>query len=135
MEKIGVQTTLKNQEWKTLLDTKRQGDFEVMRYTWLADYNEASTMLDVLTTGHGSNDSRYSNPAYDALMKEAKLAPTDEQRNKMYAEAEKILAKDMPILPVFHLANVFLKDTSVGGYPMNNPQNMVYSKDLYRIRQ
>ena len=134
-KKIGVETTLKNQEWKTLLDTKRQGDFQIMRYTWLADYNEASTFLDVLTTGHGSNDSRYSNPEYDHLVNDAKLAPTPEKRNAMYEEAEKILARDMPIIPAFHLANVRLMDTSVGGYPMHNPQNTVYSRNLYRIKK
>ena len=132
-KKIGVETTLRNLEWKTLLSTRRQGDFEVMRYTWLADYNEASTMLDVLTTGHGSNDSGYSNPDYDALMKEAKQAPSDEQRNILYAQAEKMLARDMPVLPVFHPVRFFLKAPSIGGYPMNNPQDIVYTKDLFPV--
>ena len=67
-------------------------------------------------------------------MKEAKLAPTDEQRNILYAEADNLLAQDMPVLPMYFAGNVFLKDVSVGGYPMKNPQNIVYSKNLYRIK-
>ena len=133
-KKLGVKTTLKNEEWKAMLDTKLRGDFEIVRAGWTADYNEASSMLDVMLSFNGQNSGRYVSPDYDELMKEAKLAPTDEQRNILYAEADNLLAQDMPVLPMYFAGNVFLKDVSVGGYPMKNPQNIVYSKNLYRIK-
>ncbi|WP_257978352.1 ABC transporter substrate-binding protein, partial [Aeromonas caviae] len=67
-KKLGVQVSLVNQEWKTYLETKKQGQFEVARAGWNADYNEASSMLDLMQTTHGTNDGKYSNPEYDKLM-------------------------------------------------------------------
>ncbi|MGL5556687.1 MAG: ABC transporter substrate-binding protein, partial [Aeromonas veronii] len=52
-KKLGVQVSLVNQEWKTYLETKKQGQFDVGRAGWIADYNEASSMLDLMQTTHG----------------------------------------------------------------------------------
>ncbi|MFA0544391.1 ABC transporter substrate-binding protein, partial [Vibrio sp. 10N.222.52.B7] len=42
---LGAQVELENQEWKSYLVSRRQGDFDVMRASWCGDYNEASTFL------------------------------------------------------------------------------------------
>ena len=49
-KKLGVQVSLVNQEWKTHLETQKQGNFDVGRAGWIADYNEASSMLDLMQT-------------------------------------------------------------------------------------
>ncbi|MCL6269275.1 hypothetical protein M3P05_04860 [Sansalvadorimonas sp. 2012CJ34-2] len=41
-------------------------------------------------SGHGNNAGHYSNPGYDRLVAKAKVAPTEEERNAIYAQAEKI---------------------------------------------
>ena len=51
-KKLGVQVSLVNQEWKTYLETKKQGNFDVGRAGWIADYNEASSMLDPVSYTH-----------------------------------------------------------------------------------
>ncbi len=72
---LGVEAKLQNQEWKTMLDAKRTGNFDAVRYAWIADYDDATTFLNNFRTGDSSNTSRYSNPAYDeALMNAAKSA-------------------------------------------------------------
>ena len=54
MEKnsLGVEVTLENQEWKTYLDTRRQGNFEVTRAGWCGDYNEASSFLSLMRSNN-----------------------------------------------------------------------------------
>ncbi len=44
---LGAQVTLQNQEWKTLLETRHQAQFDVVRATWCADYNEPSSFLNL----------------------------------------------------------------------------------------
>ncbi|WP_375057814.1 ABC transporter substrate-binding protein [Zobellella sp. DQSA1] len=127
---LGVEVELVNQEWKTYLDTKTQGNFEVARAGWIADYNEASSMLDLMQTTHGNNDGKYSNPEFDRLMAQSRLATDDEARNQLYAQAEEILAVDMPIAPIYQYVKARLVQPHVGGYP-DNPLDNVYSKDLY----
>ena len=64
-QKLGVNAGLENLEWATYLDARSQQNFDVARAAWCADYNEASTFLDLMTTTHGSNDGKYSNARVD----------------------------------------------------------------------
>ncbi len=127
---LGVEAELVNQEWKTYLDTKTQGNFDVARAGWVADYNEASSMLDLLQTTHGNNDGKYSNLRYDELMKSSRSIVDTAARNDNYAQAEEILAEDMPIAPIYQYVKARLVQQHVGGYP-NNPLDNLYSKDMY----
>ena len=78
---LGVDVALVNQEWKTYLETKSGGNFDIARAGWIADYNEASSMLDLKQTTHGNNDGKYSNPKYDALMAKSREVANAEERN------------------------------------------------------
>lgn len=131
-KKLGVQVSLVNQEWKTYLETKKQGNFDVGRAGWIADYNEASSMLDLMQTTHGNNDGKYSNPTFDKLMSESRNQVDAEARNKLYVQAEEILAKDMPIAPIYQYVTSRMVKPYVGGYPAN-PLDNIYSKDMYIV--
>ncbi|MGL5038592.1 MAG: ABC transporter substrate-binding protein [Aeromonas sp.] len=131
-KKLGVQVSLVNQEWKTYLETKKQGQFDVGRAGWIADYNEASSMLDLMQTTHGNNDGKYSNSAFDKLMNESRDQVDVAARNKLYVQAEDILAKDMPIAPIYQYVTARMVKPFVGGYPAN-PLDNLYSKDMYIV--
>ncbi|WP_417069319.1 peptide ABC transporter substrate-binding protein [Niveibacterium terrae] len=129
--KLGpIKIELVNQEWKTFLDSCIRGDFVVARASWVADYNEASTMLDLFTTGHGQNHGKYSNPAYDKLLQQAKLAPDDASRIRFYQQAETILAHDTPALFFYFYSNKMLIKPWVRGYGPD-PMGYAMSKELY----
>ncbi len=129
-QKLGVRITLANFEWKTYLNIRKNREFDVARSAWCGDYNEASTFLDLLTTGHGANDGGYSNPKVDELMGASK---TVENPGRIYAEVEKILAEDMAVIPIYHYANTFLLSADIKGWPYENVENNWYSRNLYRV--
>ncbi|WP_116133401.1 peptide ABC transporter substrate-binding protein [Tropicimonas sp. IMCC34043] len=131
-QKLGVETELQNFEWKTYLDVRRDGQFDVARVAWCADYNEASTFLNVLTTDNEQNDGKWSNAEFDRLMA---ASATAEDPEVMYTDAEKVLSDDMGILPIYHYANTFLLKSDIKGWPYNNAENNWYSKDLYRVAE
>lgn len=130
-KKLGVKVNLENQEWKTYLDNRSQGNFDVIRAGWCGDYNEASTFLSLLQSNNDSNDSKYNSAAYDAVMNEALVATDEQTRAEKYSQAESLLAKDMPITPIYHYMMARLVQDRVGGYPMHNAEDKIYSKDLY----
>lgn len=128
---LGVDIALENQEWKTYLDTRRQGNFDVTRAGWCGDYNEASSFLTLMKSTNSSNDPKYQSEEYDAVMAKAIASTSEEERQKLYAEAEKLLARDMPIAPIYQYVKSRLVSPSVGGYPYNNAEDKIYAKDLY----
>ncbi|HIF9253353.1 ABC transporter substrate-binding protein [Photobacterium damselae subsp. damselae] len=130
---LGVTANLENQEWKSYLDSKRQGNFDVSRAGWCGDYNEASTFLAIMRDGHSQNYPKYTSKAYDKALDDALAAASIESRAQAYKNAESLLATDMPIMPIYHYVNARLVNPKVGGYPMKNPEDNIYSKDLYII--
>ena len=129
---LGVELTPNNYEWKVHTDKMIAGDFEMARYAWCADYNEASTFLDLYTGYSTNNDGKYANPDYDKLLKDAK-GMADPSAN--YTKAEEILAKDMPIIPIYHYAKVDMVKPDLKGLPQHDVMQFWYGKDLYRIKQ
>ncbi len=129
-QKLGVETTLENMEWKTYLEIRANQEFDVARSAWCGDYNEASTFLDLLTTTHGANDGKYSNERVDELMAASK---TSMDPQAAYTEVEQILAEEMAIAPIYHYTQAFMKKPDIKGWPLNNVENNWYSKNHYRV--
>ena len=131
-QKLGVQVELANMEWKVFLEERGNQNFELARGAWCGDYNEASTFLDLLDSDSGYNDGKYSNEEYDALLESAKTAG---DTTELYTSAEQILAADMPVIPIYHYAGVYMMDSDVGNWPVNNVEQNWYSKNLYKIAE
>lgn len=127
---LGVEAKLQNQEWKTMLDTMHTGNFDAVRYAWIADYDDASTFLNNFITGSSENTSQYSNPAYDALQMKAAQAKDVAERGQYYQQSEDILAQDVPAIPVYHYVKAYLVKPWVGGFEPNN-RGEFFTKDLY----
>ncbi|MGJ0577627.1 ABC transporter substrate-binding protein [Xenorhabdus bovienii] len=126
---LGVEVVLQNQESKSLYDTMSQGNFEVVRYAWNADYNSPISFLDIFTTGNTSNIPQYSNKEFDQWVLKA-----DETNNKIYYQrALDILTQDSPAIPVYYYVRTKLVKPYVGGVHIS-PLGDVSTKDLYIIK-
>ncbi len=128
---LGANVELENQEWKSYLVSRKQGNFDVMRASWCGDYNEASTFLSLLRSGSSGNFARYNSKEYNMAMDNA-LATTDaKERQAYYDKAEQLIAADAPIAPIYYYMQARLVRPNVGGFAKNNVEGRIYSKDLY----
>lgn len=127
---LGVEAKLQNQEWKTMLDTMHTHNFDAVRYAWIADYDDAATFLNNFRTGDSENTSQYSNPAYDEALRNAAKAPDVATRGKFYQQAEDLLGKDVPAVPVYHYVRTHLVKPWIGGF---TPDKLGYyfTRDMY----
>jgi len=90
-------------EFRTLSDDKKH--VSMYRAAWQADYPLSENWLNPLyRTGASSNDGAYTNAALDAKLKEADGTSDTDAANKLYAEAEKIVVEDMPVVPLWNYA-------------------------------
>lgn len=129
---LGVEATLANQEWQTFLEARNNGDFELARGAWCGDYNEASTFLDLLQSNSGYNDAKYVNADVDQLLADAKVS-ADPQSN--YTQVEQIIAAEMPVIPIYHYAGVYMIGSDLENWPVDNVEQNWYSRDLYKIAE
>ena len=121
---IGVKAELFNSEVKVHYADLKQGDFQVARAGWIADYNDAQNFLYLLETRTGANNyGRYSNPEFDQLMLDAEVTSDLEKRSEMMLKAESLAMRDQPVIPIYHYVSKNLVSTKVVGFE-DNPQDI-----------
>ncbi|QMD47802.1 oligopeptide ABC transporter substrate-binding protein OppA [Citrobacter freundii] len=131
---LGANVKLENQEWKTFLDTRHQGNYDVSRAGWCADYNEPTSFLNMVLSDSSNNTVHYKSPAFDKLIADTLKATDESQRSELYSQAEQLLDKDSAIVPVFYYVNARLVKPWVGGYSGKDPMDNIHVKDLYIIK-
>lgn len=109
---LGIDVELVNEEWKTYLDTRDQGNFDIARAGWLGDYQDPNTFLDMFVTDGGGNDGKYSNPKFDEAIKAAAAMPAGPDRMAKLREAETyFITEDMGVMPIYFYTTNNLIDT------------------------
>lgn len=113
---LGLEIRLLNMEGKSVLAARRTGDFQILRSSWIGDYNDPSSFLSVWTSDSGNNHSGWRKPAYDQLLFQAARTDDPETRLGLFQQAEALLVADAPFIPLYTYTHVFLKNPAVKGW-------------------
>ena len=125
---LGVETKLRNQEWKVFLETRRlQEETEVFRGGWIGDYDDPYTFSELLHSENEMNHSGYASEEYDALLRSASLRPAGKERTNDLLQAEQVMLKDMPVIPLYFYVSQHLIKPWVFGLE-GNVMDHHYSK-------
>ena len=116
LKNLGIRVTLANQEAKVVEDAMRQGDYQVARYGWSADYPDPSSFIDVLSTTNGNNQTGWSNADYDRLDRLAMTTGDNARRFDYFRRCEALIAADSPIIPIYYYAQNILVLPEVNGW-------------------
>lgn len=115
-----VDVSISQRDTQIHYDNLRAGDYQVGDGGWIADYNDAYNFLFLgETQSRPMNYSRWSNPDYDRLVREANQAVEAGERGRMLAEAEQTLLDEMPYIPVYNMVNKSLVNPRVTGWEDN----------------
>jgi oligopeptide transport system substrate-binding protein len=129
---LGINVTLRAEEFSVLLQDIERGDGTVFRASWLGDYDDAYGFLQVLQSGSGVNLPHYANPAYDDLLERAASENDRTRRRTLLQNAEALMLADQPLIPLFFYVSKHLVDVSLRGWH-DNAMNVVYSKNLAKV--
>jgi len=96
------------------------GDFDVARYSWIADYSDPQNFLFLLQSGNdGMNAGHWSDAAYDALMARAATERDLTRRAGLLYDAEAIALRELPWIPLMHYRSKALIAPRLHGYHPN----------------
>ena len=113
-DELGITMNINKVEWASFLPLRRAGDYDISRNGWVMDYNDASNMLELFTTGNGNNDGKYSDPEFDAAIEASKVADKTVHYEQLH-KAEDILMEDMGCIPVAYYNDFWLQSPSLQG--------------------
>jgi oligopeptide transport system substrate-binding protein len=119
-EVLGLQVELQQLEWKAFLDQRNDRDaWQVMRFVWVGDYDDASAFTDLFTRNSTQNLPGYSSRHYDELVAAAAQSPDAARRERLLGEAEQNLLDDHPIAPLYFMSNKHLVSARAAGFQAN----------------
>ena len=127
---LNIDVTLENQDWKVFLSSQRSMNYDISRASWLGDYYDPNTFLDLMITDGGNNETGWSNKRYDELIQLAANAGNQTERNRYFDEAETLLVNEVPILPIYTYSWNMAVATSVKEWH-NNVMDYWSYKNVY----
>lgn len=120
---VDVETYPDVSTWKEARDSY-QYDFYTMG--WNGDYDDPANFLDLFVTdnGYAKFMGGYSNSEYDDLMAKADASQDDDERLKLYKQAEDLLMDEAGVCPLYFETSQFYKQNYVKNisYPLFGPE-------------
>lgn len=113
---LGVTVTISSQEGSVYGQFLMEGNYQIAAFSWLPDYNDPATFLDMWATDSGSNLAQYSNENYDSIIAQIKSTQNQEERMNLMHEAEDILiGDDCVIAPIYFDTQTYMLNNKIKG--------------------
>jgi oligopeptide transport system substrate-binding protein len=130
-QNLGLTVPLRNMEFRTFLQTRSRLEYGgLARSGWIGDYMDPYTFLSLYVVEGGDNGSGWTDPAFNELLSQANRRRDPMERYRLLADAEALLLRAQPTLPLFNNATNYLKKPFVKGM-WANPVTMHAWKFVY----
>jgi peptide/nickel transport system substrate-binding protein len=120
---IGIEVDVRSFEFGTFFEDIKRGNYqiasmqsaEITEPDWYFTYFHSSR-IPTSEDPHTHNRWRYRNARVDDLTARGREEMNREERRVLYAEVQEILAREVPVVPLWHEDNVAVMNTDVSGY-------------------
>ncbi|MFT5052140.1 MAG: oligopeptide transport system substrate-binding protein [Chlamydiales bacterium] len=127
---LGIKVKLRNEEWKVFLDTQNSLGYDVSRSSWISDYADPSSFIDVFLSAGENNRTGWNDAEYDHLVTLASVERDAQRRVGQLQDAQAILMRECPILPIFYYVHQNVVAPRLGGFH-HNALDAHFPKFLY----
>jgi ABC-type transport system substrate-binding protein len=114
LKEIGVLVDIETVEFNTLLDQVRQGQYQLTTSRWLGGNQDPIFLRDLFGTDAPFNRGRYSNPELDKILNEAVSTVDRTRARELYVQAQDIVSREMPMLPLWYIDNMVISRRGAG---------------------
>src|SRR3546814_10603748 len=119
-KQIGVNAELFNTDGKIHYADLKQGNFQVARAGWIADYNDPQNFLFLMESKSGPiNYSKFNNEEYAGLMTEAEAVSELDQPATHMPETEEVAMDGQQVAPIYYLVSKQHVSSNVVGWVVN----------------
>jgi oligopeptide transport system substrate-binding protein len=119
-DSLGVQVTLQPQDWKTFLQSRHTGQYQIARGGWFADYNNVTTYTLLYKCGSTINDTHWCDSEYNRLISQGDMAVNKAEQYKNYSQALQRVQDAYIVLPLFQLTFDRMVKPYVKNYQLDN---------------
>lgn len=136
LRQVGIELKIRQLEWGTFYEDIRKGFFQIYSLNWtgigLLDPDILRTRFhSALTPPAGLNRGQYGNPEVDRLLEAGLDSPRQEERYPLYAEAQRLIAGDLPYISLWYKKNNAVLQKDLEGFTLSPTGDFYYLKDVY----
>ena len=135
LEKIGIRFQIDIMPTASLREAKSNGNLELFRASWIADYPDAENYLSLFYSKNfspsGPNYTHYANSKFDQLFTLAIKTKNDSLRTLYYRQMDSLALSEYPIVPLYYDEVVRFTQKNIRGLEMN-PVNLL---ELKRVQK
>ncbi len=136
LKNVGVPVAIETSEFNTMRQQVQNGQFQVNYSQWVGGnqdpifYHDLFATSEIATPNRGLNRSRYSNPELDKILDEAKNTYDHAIAGPLYAKAQEIISRDVPVFPLWYQANMVIAKKNVRNIHVNASGDWGFVKDM-----
>jgi ABC-type transport system substrate-binding protein len=126
LKEVGIEAKVQFLEWAAVFQQVRAATLAHNLFTlgWVtsnadADYSMYALFHSKQAPPTGWNTSRYVNPKIDTLVEQARRSLNQSEREKLYAEAQDIIAREMVWIPVYTTKEIIASRAAVKGFAVH----------------
>jgi peptide/nickel transport system substrate-binding protein len=121
--RIGVDLELRPLEFATVLSDAIKGNFQLNLLRWVGANNDPDIFEFVFNSKRfppdGANRGHYRNPRIDSLTDQIRVEMDQDKRKVLCSEVQKILAEDLPYLPLWFTDATSVHRESLGQFELS----------------
>jgi peptide/nickel transport system substrate-binding protein len=134
---LGINISIDQVSFKNKIEHSKYGQSEMYRSAWVADYPSPQSFLSIfygaevpesMDEPSYPNTMRYKNAEFDSLYNLGKVTVDNIKRNDYFAEAEKIMMSEAPLMMLWYTENYTMYHSRVRGFYNNGLQIADYSR-------
>jgi peptide/nickel transport system substrate-binding protein len=136
LKNVGVPVAIETSEFNTMRQQVQNGQFQINYSQWVGGnqdpifYHDLFATSEIATPTRGLNRSRYTNPELDKILDEAANTYDHARAAPLYAKAQEIIGRDVPVFPLWYQANMVIAKKNVGNIHVNASGDWGFVKDL-----
>src|ERR1051325_7902498 len=137
LKDVGIPVSIETSELNVLFESLRRGQFQMTYGQWVGGnqdpifYHDLFASSEIPTETRASrNRSRYKNPELDQILNDAANTYDHTKAQPLYARAQEIVSRDVPVVPLWYQANMVIAKKNVGNVRVNASGDWGFVKDL-----
>lgn len=119
MKEIGIKVRVETVTWASLLERVQKGQFDFFYLAWFVGVPSAFEFFELLYgPNHPDSFNRmgYQNPKFDQLLEKSRVMKEGNEQEAIIHQLNKIALDDLPLFPLLHAKNVFIKQSWLKNY-------------------
>ncbi|HUK40557.1 MAG TPA: ABC transporter substrate-binding protein, partial [Candidatus Acidoferrales bacterium] len=116
LQRVGIDLEIRSYEWGTFYSDIKKGDFHLYSLAWVGVLDPDiyyQIFHSASVPPEGDNRGRYSNATIDELLEKGRTVTDINERKRIYSQIQKVIAADLPYIPLWWWKNVVVKKPSV----------------------